>query len=434
MPTRTAAKPLKKRLKRPLRTNRKAAGRIHKAPKRAGRRVAKRSLPKSTRARPSAPGRSTGLVTLYVATIKGAFILKGDAARRTWKVEGPHFLGSEANHLVRDPRDPGTLLLAARTGHLGPTVFRSRDSGKTWQEASRPPAFPKAEEGSSGPVVQRTFCLAPGLASQPGVWWAGTVPHGLFRSDDGGATWEHQEGFSRFLAGLKERKPAYIAETPGGAITHSILVDPRDAHHMYLSISTGGFFESRDAGARWTPMNEGCAVVDFLPEKFPEFGQDPHCVVLSPANPDRIYQQNHCGVYRLDRPGTKWERVGRNLPESVGDIGFPVVAHPRKQDVVWVFPMDGTDVWPRTSPGGKPAVFRSSNGGATWTRLARGFPQSNGWFTVFRQSMKADSQDPAGLYLGTTAGEIWASRDEGTSWASIAGHLPRILALEVGES
>jgi hypothetical protein len=180
-------------------------------------------------------------------------------------------------------------------------------------------------------------------------------------------------------------------------------------------------------------MNNGSSA-DFLPDKLPEYGQDPHCVVLSPANPDRIYQQNHCGVYRLDRPGTKWERIGRNLPPEVGDIGFPVVAHPRRQDTLWVFPMDGTDVWPRTSPGGKPGVFCSRDGGATWTRQARGFPQSNGWFTVFRQAMKADSQDPAGLYLGTTAGEIWASRDEGAGWAQIAGHLPRILAVEVGES
>ena len=411
MPTRTKARPVKKA--------RKATARTRKAAPRTASRSARK------------PAHS--LVSLYVATIKGAFVLQADASRRTWKLDGPHFLGSEANHLVRDPRDPRTLLLAARTGHLGPTVFRSHDAGRTWQEAARPPAFPKAPEGSVGPVVQRTFFLAPGHASQPGVWWAGTVPHALFRSEDRGASWELQEGFSRFLAGLKERKPDNIGETPGGAITHSILVDPRDANHLYISLSSGGFFETTDAGRSWRPMNDGSSA-DFLPDKFPEYGQDPHCVVLSPASPDRIYQQNHCGVYRLDRPGTRWERIGRNLPADVGDIGFPVVAHPRKQDVLWVFPMDGTDVWPRTSPGGKPAVFCSRNGGATWTRQARGFPESNGWFTVFRQAMKADTQDPAGLYLGTTAGEIWASRDEGSSWAQIAGHLPRILAVEVGES
>ncbi len=369
---------------------------------------------------------------ILVATIKGAFILQSDGSRRNWSVGDPHFLGSETNQLVRDPRDGRTLLLAARTGHLGPTVFRSQDAGSTWREARQPPAFPKAPEGQNGPVVQRTFFLTPGHASQPGVWWAGTVPHALFRSEDGGATWEHVAEFSRYVTGLKERTPANIGETPGGAITHSILIDPRDASHMYVSLSTGGFFETTDEGLSWLPINGGSSA-DFLPDKFPEYGQDPHCVVMSPANPDRIYQQNHCGVYRLDRPGTQWDRIGRNLPPEVGDIGFPVVAHPRKQDVLWVFPMDGTSVWPRTSPGGKPAVFRSGNGGASWTRQAGGFPQSNGWFTVFRQAMKSDRQDPVGLYLGTTAGEIWASGDEGESWQPIASHLPRILSIEVAD-
>ncbi len=179
-------------------------------------------------------------------------------------------------------------------------------------------------------------------------------------------------------------------------------------------------------------MNDG-STADFMPEPRAEFGQDPHCAVMNPSNPDRLYQQNHCGVYRLDRPATTWQRIGRNLPAAAGDIGFPVVTHPRNPDVVWVFPMDGTDVWPRTSPGGKPAVFCSRNGGASWVRQARGFPASNGWFTVFRQAMKSDTKDPVGLYLGTTAGEVWASRDEGSSWSPVARHLPRILALEVAE-
>jgi photosystem II stability/assembly factor-like uncharacterized protein len=386
-----------------------------------------------TRKAPTRKGARLHRVELYVSTIKGAFILKGDGARRAWSIGSPHFLGSETNHLVRDPRDRTTMLLAARTGHLGPTVFRSNDNGRTWREARLPPAFPKAQEGQPGPVVNRTFFLAPGHASEPGVWWAGTIPHALFRSEDGGATWEHQREFSRYVAELKEQKPANIGETPGGAITHSILIDPRQAAHMYVSLSTGGFFETTDAGHTWRPLNGGSAAC-FLPDPSPEYGQDPHCAVMSPANPDRIYQQNHCGVYRLDRPGTQWDRIGRNLPKLVGDIGFPIVAHPRDQDVAWVFPMDGTSVWPRTSPGGKPAVFCSRNGGESWVRQARGFPESNGWFTVFRQAMKADTQEPAGLYLGTTAGEVWASRDEGSSWKLIGSHLPRILSLEVGES
>lgn len=372
-------------------------------------------------------------VDLLVGTIKGAFFLRSDASRKSWKIEGPQFLGNECNHWVQDPRDGKTMLLAAVTGHLGPTVFRSTDGGKKWTEASKPPAFPKAPEGQEGPAVKRTFFLSPGHASQPGVWWAGTVPHALFRSDDGGATWEPIESFNKYVAKLKEKEPMLIGETPGGAITHSILIDPRDAKHMYVALSSGGTFETKDSGKNWRPLNENVSVVDFFPVKFPEYGQDPHCVVMSRANPDRLYQQNHCGVYRLDRPSDRWERIGKQLPPKVGDIGFPVVTHPRDPDTLWVFPMDGTEVWPRTSPEGKPAVFKSRNGGKSWTRYAKGFPGSQGWLTVFRQAMKSDAQDPVGLYVGTTAGEIWTSRDEGESWKSVATHLPRILSIEVAE-
>ena len=380
---------------------------------------------------PTARAGKARRVDLLVSTIKGAFVLRGDATRRAWKVEGPHFLGCETNHLVLDPRDRKTMLLAAVTGHLGPTVFRSTDGGRKWKEAERPPAFPKVE-GGDGPAVKRTFFLAPGHASQPGVWWAGTVPHALFRSADGGATWDPVDSFTKFLDSLRAQRADRLAESPGGAITHSIRIDPRNARHMYVSLSIGGCFETTDGGVRWRPLNQGVEA-NFWPEPNLDFGQDPHCMVMSPADPDRLYQQNHCGIYRLDRPGEKWERIGRKLPKAIGDIGFAVVAHPRDADTLWVFPMDGTEVWPRTSPGGKPAVFRSKNGGRSWTRLAKGFPVEQGWFTVFRQAMASDARDPAGLYLGTTNGEIWASRDEGESWKRVVAHLPRILALEVVE-
>jgi hypothetical protein len=160
---------------------------------------------------------------------------------------------------------------------------------------------------------------------------------------------------------------------------------------------------------------------------------DPHQVGLCPSNPDRLYQQNHCGIYRLDRPGTRWERIGKTMPKSVGDVGFPIVVHPRDANTIWVFPMDGTDVWPRTSPGGKPAAYVTRNSGKTWKRLADGLPAGEAWFTVKRQAMAADSREPLGLYFGTTSGELWASRDEGARWRSIARHLPEIYAVEAGE-
>ena len=197
-------------------------------------------------------------------------------------------------------------------------------------------------------------------------------------------------------------------------------------------MSSGGVFESLDRGASWRPLNRGCAA-DFLPDPDPEYGHDPHCVRLHPLMPDRLYQQNHCGIYRLDRPSDTWLRVGKNMPKPVGDVGFPMVLHPRDPEVAWVFPMDGTEVWPRVSPGGKPAVYETRNAGKTWRRLDAGLPKSQGWFTVFRQAMSADAHDPVGLYFGTTSGEIWASRDEGRRFTCIARHLPHVYAVEAAE-
>ena len=366
-----------------------------------------------------------GSVTLYVGTRKGAFIYRGDLARKAWQFEGPHYLGNIVNHLVPDPRDGRSLLMAAKTGHLGPTVFRSGDAGKTWQEAAQPPAFRKAGEGEEPRAVDSVFWLSPGHASEPGVWYAGTSPVGMFRSDDGGATWKEVAGFND---GLYPKIKHAIFPGPDGAQVHSICVDPRDARHLYIGISIGGVFESVDAGETWQPLNQGIDA-DFLPDPNQEYGHDPHNVVLHPRNPQRLYQQNHCGIYRLDRPETKWTRIGRNMPKEIGDIGFPIVLHPRDPDCAWVFPMDGTEAWPRTSPDGRPAVYRTSDAGGSWERQDAGMPQRHAWWSVKRQAMCADGADPLGLYFGTTSGEIWSSADEGRNWARVAEHLPHIYSL-----
>jgi len=369
----------------------------------------------------------TDAVTLLVGTRKGAFIYRGDQARKSWQLEGPYYLGNIVNHVVADPRDGRTILMAAKTGHLGPTVFRSNDGGKHWTEAQQPPVFRKVAQGEEARAVDSVFWLSPAHASEPGVWYAGTSPPGLFRSADGGATWAEVTGFNDVL--YQEIKHA-IVPGPDGAQVHSVCVDSSDARHLYLGISIGGVFESRDAGNSWHPLNQGVAA-DFLPDANAEYGHDPHTVALHPRHPDRLYQQNHCGIYRLDRPQQKWQRIGMNMPKDVGDIGFPIVLHPRDPDCIWVFPMDGTEVWPRTSPGGKPAVFRARDGGASWQRLDAGMPAQHAWWTVKRQAMCADTRDPAGLYFGTTSGELWASRDEGESWSRIAEHLPHIYSVTV---
>jgi hypothetical protein len=374
----------------------------------------------------------TGPIVLFLATRKGVWFLRSDRARRTWKLDGPQHLGHEIHHVVLDPRDGRTLLAAAKTGHLGPTVFRSLDLGKSWTETAQPPAFRKAEEGERARAVDHVFWLTPGHASEPGVWYAGSSPEGFFRTADGGVTWEPVAGFNDHPNNATWTQGP--GGTPDGPKLHSILVDPRDAAHLYLSISgaMGGTFESTDGGRDWRPLNAGVRC-DFLPDPYPEIGQDPHCVQLHPLAPDILYQQNHCGIYRIQRPSERWERIGENMPKEVGDIGFPVTLHPRDPNTAWVFPMDGSQVWPRTSPDGKPAVYVTRDAGKSWSRQDHGFPREQAWLSVRRQAMTADAHDPVGLYLGTTSGELWASTDEGEGWSCIASHLPMIYAVEAAE-
>ena len=377
---------------------------------------------------PSSSAAGHSPVTLLIGTRKGAFTLKTDRARRTWTLSAPIHLGHIVHHIVCDPRDRRTILMAASTGHLGPTVFRSTDAGKTWKESSTPPAFKKLSEGEKGRTVGHVFWLTPGHANEPDTWYAGTSPQGLFRSDDGGVTWK---SFSYI-----NDDPQYIEwmgsvqdGTPDGPKLHSIIVDPRDSTHLYFGMSGGGVHESTDGGKTFAPLIKGMETVEGFDAAVATY-HDPHCIRLCPSNPDRLYQQNHCGIYRIDRPSTEWVRIGRTMPKKVGDIGFPMVVHPRNADCAWVFPMDGSTVWPRVSPGGKPAAYVTRNAGKSWSRLDKGFPRSNAWWTVKRQAMTHDTHNPVGLYVGTTQGEIWASRNEGAAWICIARHLPEIYSVE----
>ncbi len=365
---------------------------------------------------------------VLVATRKGLFVLKADRARARWSIDGPHFLGQVVNHAVLDPRDGRTLLAAVRAGHLGPTVFRSTDLGRTWKESRVPPAFPKASGDEAGEAVGHVFWLTPAHATEPGRWYAGTSPQALFVSEDAGQSWQGVGGFNahpqrrRWIGGPQDAPP-------DGGTLHSINVDPFDPAHLYIGLSGGGVFETRDHGATWSPLNRGCAA-DFLPDPEAPFGHDPHCLRVHPAVRDVVYQQNHCGIYRLERAADRWERIGRNMPEAIGDIGFPMVLHPRDPKTAWVFPMDGTTVWPRVSVGGRPAVYGTRDAGASWRRLDRGLPRAQAWFTVKRQAMAADALDPVGLYFGTTGGEVWASFDEGRAWHCLCLHLPHVYAVE----
>ena len=373
-------------------------------------------------------GGNGGGPALLVGTRKGAWVLRADAERRRWTTRGPMFLGHIAHHVVLDPRDRTTVLMAASTGHLGPTVLRSADLGQSWTEATRPPAFTAGDPLDR--ALRAVFWLSPGHADEPGCWYAGGSPQGLFRTEDGGDTWAPVSGWNDHPS-WETWAEWPVEGTPDGSMLHSVIVDPRDADHLYLGLSGGGVFESTDGGTDWAPLNAGCAAT-FLPDPDAAFGHDPHCVRLHPLRPDRLYQQNHCGIYRMERADGRWQRIGDNMPAEVGDIGFPIELHPRDPDTAWVFPMDGTDVWPRTSPDGQPAAYVTRDAGASWTRCADGLPET-AWYTVKRQAMTVDDRDPVGVYFGTTSGELWASPDEGASWAPIAQHLPEIYSVEFAD-
>ncbi len=266
---------------------------------------------------------------IAIGTRKGAFLLAADAERRRWAIGEPMFLGHVIHHLVADPRRPSTLLAATRTGHLGPTVLRSDDLGSSWAEATVPPQF--RPDDAHGRTLNKVFWLSPGALDEPDSWYVGGSPQGLFRSTDDGAT-----PGRRSTAGTTIRcgapgpsGPTWRALRTDRCCTRSpsTRVDPA---HLYIGLSGGGVFESTDRGADWRPLNAGCAA-DLPPDP-----RNPSTDTTRTASgcirpiPNRLYQQNHCGIYRLDRPGERWTRIGDNMPAEIGDIGFPIELHPRR--------------------------------------------------------------------------------------------------------
>ncbi len=367
-------------------------------------------------------------IIILVSTDKGAFLYFSDADRRHWDVSGPHFMGSTIHHLILDPRDDKTLLASVDSRISGFNIYRSTDFGKSWMPAKKKPEFPK---NNLKRRVDHVFCLQPGNEDEKNCWYAGTSPQGLFRSEDGGKNWKSIDGFNNNSNWTK-----WTNKSPDGypkiSKLHSILINSTNKNHLYIGMSYGGVFESLDAGNKWTPINEGIKT-DHLKSKNIKFGHDPHNVVSHPYKPERLYQQNHYGIYRLDKPNDKWKRIGDNMPEDIGDIGFPITLHPNDPNTLWVFPIDGTEIWSRVCPEGQPSIYCSKDGGESWFRQDIGLPMRNAWLTVLRKSLNTDSMIEAGVYFGTTSGSLWMSDNEGNSWRQIAIHLPKILAIETGK-
>ena len=348
---------------------------------------------------------------LLIGTKKGAFLVEDDGARSAWRLEGPLCEAWPINHVVGD-RESCTIWCAGGNEWFGAAVWKSDDLGRTWSHSSEGITY---GEGST-PIKS-----AWSLGRRNGALYAGVEPAGLFRSDDGGASWRH-------IAGLREH-PSREHWQPGGGglILHSMVFDEADDRRLWVGISTAGVFHSADGGASWEPRNSGTRC-DYLPEemRYPEFGQCVHCLVAAPGVAGRLYQQNHCGMYRSDDGGLNWHSIENGLPSS---FGFPVVVHPRDPDTVYLLPLNG-DVLGRYVPEGKCAVWRSRDRGASWQALRRGLPQDNAFIGVLRQAMATDALEPAGVYFGTTSGSLFASADEGESWAVIAEHLPTITSVE----
>ncbi len=350
-------------------------------------------------------------VLVLAGTRKGLFLLRSDDERRSWDLEGPTLTGWEVFHATPDLRD-GSLYAAANSWAYGATVHRSRDLGRTWERLGQP-GLPE----ESGLKVEKAWHVEPGHPSERETLFLGGAPGVLFRSDDGGAQWEP-------VRGLVEH-PTRDRWEPGagGMCCHSIQIDPRDARTIYAGISAAGVFRSEDGGETWTPANKGTAA-DFLPDKYPELGQCVHKLLLHPARPDRLWQQNHCGVYRSDNRGESWERLdGNGLPS---DFGFALALDARAPDVAYVVPEEGADN--RVTSGGRLGVYRTVDGGASWELWADGLPD-RAWIAVLREGL---GYDDGGVYLGTQSGSVFARATADGRWVEAAAQLPPVLSVEAG--
>ena len=362
-----------------------------------------------------------GGVMLLVGTTKGLFLLQSDASRKRWQVSGPQFPGHAVYAAAADQRNGGARLwAAAHSMHFGAVLHSSDDLGKTWTQPESPTVkFPS----DAGVSLKQIWQITPGPADQPDTLYCGVEPAALFESHDGGASWS-------LVRGLFDHPHRTRWEPGGGGLClHTILPDPAGRGRITVAISTGGVYRSEDQGKSWQPRNQGVRA-EFLPDKHPEFGQCVHKVVQHPSRPDRLFLQNHWGLYRSDDRGDTWKDVANGVPS---DFGFAMVMHPHNADTVYILPLQSDEF--RCVPEAKLRVYRSRNAGASWEPLTRGLPQRNAFETVLRDAMAADATHPAGIYFGTRSGKLYGSADEGSSWQLLADGLPPVVCVKtaIGE-
>jgi photosystem II stability/assembly factor-like uncharacterized protein len=364
-------------------------------------------------------------VRVLVGTRKGAFVLNSDGLRKKWDVSGPFFGGWEMYHVKGSPVDPNRIYASQTTGWFGQLIQRSNDGGVTWEPVGNQfnydgvPGTHQWYDGTPHPwEFARVWHLEPSL-NDPDTVLAGVEDAALFRSTDGGESWNELSGLRNQDSGSSWQPGA------GGMCLHTIIVSPKDPERIFVAISSAGAFRTDDGGKTWRPINKGLHS-EGIPDEDAEVGHCVHHITMHPSNPDTLFMQKHWDVMRTNDAGDSWFEVSGNLPT---DFGFAIDVHAHEPETIYVVPIKSdSEHYPLD---GQLRVYRSRSGGNEWEPLTKGLPQSHCYVDVLRDAMSVDSLDRCGLYFGTTGGQVYASNDEGDSWDAIVHDLPAVLSVEV---